>query len=38
MRHNCAGDTCRYCERRIAEIEYERQVADIDVPEYYDGT
>ncbi|WNM74148.1 hypothetical protein SEA_NERGAL_57 [Mycobacterium Phage Nergal] len=36
-RHICPGDTCGYCERRIADVEYEREVGD-DVHPYYDGT
>ncbi|ASR84811.1 hypothetical protein SEA_HURRICANE_66 [Mycobacterium phage Hurricane] len=36
-RHRCSGDGCGYCERRIAEIEYERDYPD-EVHDYFDGT
>uniref|UniRef100_A0AAU8GPK1 HNH endonuclease n=1 Tax=Mycobacterium phage Pharb TaxID=3136626 RepID=A0AAU8GPK1_9VIRU len=36
-RHHCSGDDCGYCERRIADAEYARDVPD-DYPEFYDGT
>jgi hypothetical protein len=32
--HYCPGDYCAFCERRIAEIEYEREFG---VADYYDG-
>lgn len=35
-RHICHGDDCGRCERRIADIEYERE-AGYDVDDYYDG-
>ncbi|AAD17630.1 hypothetical protein SEA_MARCOLIUSPRIME_67 [Mycobacterium phage Marcoliusprime] len=36
--HNCPGDDCGRCEARIAAIEYEREVAHDDYPQFYDGT
>ncbi|ASR85266.1 hypothetical protein I5H06_gp38 [Mycobacterium phage SirPhilip] len=36
--HRCPGEGCGYCERRIAEAEYERDHAADDYPDYYDGT
>ncbi|ASR85950.1 hypothetical protein SEA_NIKLAS_67 [Mycobacterium Phage Niklas] len=37
-RHNCSGDDCGYCERRIAEAEYQRDAGYDDLPAFYDGT
>ncbi len=38
VRHNCPGDDCGYCERRIEAAEYQRDYAADDYPEHYDGT
>ncbi|ASR85754.1 hypothetical protein SEA_EDUGATOR_57 [Mycobacterium phage Edugator] len=37
--HYCTGDDCFHCERRISQVEYERDCyRDDDYPDYYDGT
>lgn len=36
--HDCEGDDCGVCERRIADIEYEQAAGYDDVDDYYDGT
>lgn len=36
MTHHCLGDDCGYCELRICELEYRRDLYD-DVDDFYEG-